>query len=66
RLGIRFLLAAQVPSGKFAGAFPRGTHLLPPGHPAYSRAANDRVTEIRIDYVQHALSALIQYKRLFF
>jgi len=66
RLGIRFLLAAQVPSGKFAGAFPRGTHLLPPGHPAYSRAANDRVTEIRIDYVQHALSALMRYKRLFF
>ena len=30
------------------------------------KSANDRVTEIRIDYVQHAFCALIQYKRRFF
>ncbi len=44
-------------------------HRMVPGaqmRATMEKSANDRVTEIRIDYVQHALCALIQYKRRFF
>ncbi len=50
--GILFLLRCQVREGEFAGAIPRA--LL-----------NDdrRAREVRIDYVQHALCAMILYQR---
>ena len=44
-------------------------HRMVPGaqmRATMEKSANDRVTEIRIDYVQHAFCALIQYKRRFF
>jgi hypothetical protein len=58
--GISFLLRAQVGEGQFAGAFPRAVKKV---HQAYPDADNFnlRVNEVRIDYVQHALSAMIQY-----
>lgn len=61
--GISFLLRAQVNEGKFIGAFPRATQKL---DDSFSGAAkfNRRATEVRIDYVQHALSAMIQYLHL--
>ncbi len=59
---IRFLVNSQVKSGKYAGAIPRSVILLPEKHPAYSASDNMRATEVRIDYVQHALSAMIQYR----
>lgn len=61
--GIEFLLRAQVKKGHFLGAFPRAVnHIASDAPPA--RKFNRRATEVRIDYVQHALSALIQYQDL--
>jgi len=53
--GIAFLVRAQVRDGPRAGAVPRAAE---PSGPDDRRA-----TEVRIDYVQHALSAMIQYER---
>ncbi len=63
--GIAFLIRAQILSGQHAGAFPRAVRPLPSGHPRFDASFNRRATEIRIDYIQHALSALMQYKELF-
>lgn len=51
--GIAFLLAAQIPSGPYAGGMPG----------AVSSAR--RAGEIRIDYVQHAMSAWLRYQKMF-
>lgn len=61
--GVGFLLRSQLHYGKYAGGFPRSVYLLKPGHPQYSEAFNQRSSEIRIDYVQHALCAMLQYGR---
>jgi hypothetical protein len=61
--GITFLLRAQISEGEFAGAFPRSVSKKPVSNPKAIRF-NSRVSEVRIDYVQHAMSALIQYQRL--
>lgn len=58
--GIDFLLRAQVEDGEFAGALPWAIAKLPGGDPATLKF-NDQVGEIRIDYVQHAMSAMVQY-----
>jgi hypothetical protein len=63
--GIAFLLRSQIPSGANAGAIPRAIRDLPEQHPGFSKSFNRRATEVRIDYVQHALSAMIQYADLF-
>ena len=57
RDAMAFLLTAQVRDGEFAGAFPRAVGSLPTGN----RVDIRRATEVRIDYVQHALSAIMQY-----
>jgi hypothetical protein len=64
--GMSFLLGAQIPKGQYAGAIPRGVHPLPQTHPRYTQSFNRRMSEVRIDYVQHALSAMIQYDQVFF
>jgi len=55
--GIRFLLDSQLASGALAGGFPhvgrRGNR--PPGD-------RTRAGQVRMDYVQHALCALLQYR----
>jgi hypothetical protein len=61
--GIAFLLRAQVKEGKFAGAIPRAIGRLPSNEPD-AITFNRRATEVRIDYVQHALSAMTQYLAL--
>ncbi|MDB9314126.1 hypothetical protein PN462_13525 [Spirulina sp. CS-785/01] len=58
--GIEFLLRSQVKTGAFAGAFPRAIAKLKRDTPT-ARKFNRRVSEVRIDYVQHALTALLQY-----
>lgn len=63
--GMHFLMNTQVLAGRFSGAIPRAAHPLPESHPGVSQSLNRRVTEVRIDYVQHTLSAMIQYQRLF-
>ncbi|NQU41091.1 MAG: hypothetical protein HQ523_14160 [Lentisphaerae bacterium] len=61
RDGIAFLAHTQLLDGPWQGAWPRASAPLPRTHPAYSAAFNQRATEIRIDYVQHALSALLTW-----
>lgn len=60
--GMAFLLRAQVKDGEFTGAMPRAICRLPENHPRYSRAFNRRATEIRIDYVQHAVCAMLDFE----
>lgn len=60
--GIAFLLNAQIKEGPFAGAFPRSVGRLNQ-NTSEATEFNNRATEVRIDYVQHALSAMIQYLR---
>jgi len=61
--GISFLLRTQVNEGEFIGAFPRAIGKID-AFIHNTDGFNRRVTEVRIDYVQHALSALIQYLAL--
>ena len=61
--GIEFLLRAQVKDGPYAGGMPTAITRLPYDGTERVREFNDRATEIRIDYVQHSLSALVQYLR---
>jgi len=59
--GIRFLLRAQVKFDRYKGAIPRSVARIQSSHPNAVKF-NTRATEVRIDYVQHALSAFIRYK----
>jgi len=61
--GIGFLLRAQVTEGEYAGAFPRSVVRVG-GDSERAREFNEDATEVRIDYVQHALSALVANIRL--
>ncbi|MCP4349926.1 MAG: hypothetical protein GY795_30970 [Desulfobacterales bacterium] len=63
RQGINFLLRSQINFGKYAGGFTRAVGQLPADHPGHSKSFNKRSTEVRIDYVQHALSAMIQFQK---
>ncbi|MEA3231338.1 MAG: hypothetical protein U9Q05_06250, partial [Thermodesulfobacteriota bacterium] len=56
---MNFLLRAQITKGKYSGGIPRAV-----GRLSSNKAFNRRVREIRIDYVQHALSAMIQYEQM--
>lgn len=60
--GIAFLLRAQVTEGPHRGAIPRAIERR--GDQPADSPFNRRATEVRIDYVQHALSAWIQYLEL--
>ena len=62
--GTRFLLRSQVRSGPYAGGIPRAIQRLPDGHELATRSFNERAGEIRIDYVQHALCAMLQYEAM--
>lgn len=60
---VRFLVRTQVREGRYAGGMPRAMGMsasdgdVPDG-------TGTRVTEIRIDYVQHAMCAMMEYERL--
>ncbi len=58
--GIRFLLRTQICSGKYAGAIPRALRQLPENFKD-AKNLNRRATELRIDYTQHAMCAMMQY-----
>jgi hypothetical protein len=62
--GIGFLVRAQVKAGRYAGGLPSDAATRPDDGTEATRSFNAQATEIRIDYVQHALSAMIQYFRL--
>jgi hypothetical protein len=57
---IDFLLRAQVKEGRFAGAFPGVIRKINPRIPNAEKF-NRKATEVMIDYVQHALSAMLGY-----
>ncbi len=59
--GINFLQNAQIKQGQYAGAFPRAVKKIAVNNNKKTEKFNLRVNEVRIDYVQHALSAMIQY-----
>jgi len=61
--GVGFILDNQIKEGIYMGGFPRSSCKL---NSEISKIIkfNKRVGEIRIDYVQHALSALIRYSDL--
>jgi hypothetical protein len=63
--GTAFLLRCRIQGGDHAGAIPHA--VLPrTGSGAVSfDSASTRASEVRIDYVQHALSAMIQYDGTF-
>lgn len=59
-VGIKFLLNSQLKKGQLKGGFPRAVIMYKGNTPAELKF-NARAGEIRIDYVQHSLSALVQY-----
>ena len=60
--GIRFLLDNQVKEGPYAGGLTR-VALGFSGSEREDAAVDSHPTEIRIDFVQHALSAMLAYER---
>jgi hypothetical protein len=67
--GISFLSKNQIRNGDLAGGFPRAAQRLSSGNQDTTKDAqldkfNRRVQEVRIDYVQHALSAMIACYKL--
>ena len=59
--GIAFLVRAQVRSGELEGAIPRAVGSNQPAGSRRLPFLDPRASEVRIDYVQHALSAMIRY-----
>ncbi|MHC5023609.1 MAG: CapA family protein [Planctomycetota bacterium] len=62
--GLKFLRPAQVLGGPFAGGYPRATRPASSGDARRDRRFNRRVGEIRIDYVQHAMCAMMQFAEI--
>jgi hypothetical protein len=60
KLGVDFLLHAQIKSGPFAGGMPAVT---PRASVVMKPSALE--SEVRIDYVQHALCAWLRFENLF-
>ncbi len=57
---VNFLLNAQVEDAKYRGAFPHSA-----GRSFIFSESSEKSGEIRIDYVQHALSAILEYREQF-
>jgi len=58
--GVVFLMRAQIPSGPYAGGVPKSV-LKTASVPSQ---ADPHASEVRVDYVQHALSAWLRYQEL--
>ncbi len=59
--GLVFLLRSQVKKGEYAGGIPRIAQALAFKNTNEGGSNKDREYEIRIDYVQHAMCAMMQY-----
>jgi len=59
-LGIGFLVRNQIREGLLRGGIPRAARYL--RKTKKNKPFNSRVGEVRIDYVQHALSAMMDYQ----
>lgn len=64
RAGLGFLARCQVLDGPAHGGIPRAAARFEVVDSPGAVNFNERCYEIRIDYVQHALSAFLQYRRL--
>jgi hypothetical protein len=62
--GVNFLLRAQIKTGPYAGGMPRSIIKSTTTAPAGTGNPDSRASEVRIDYVQHALCALLRYQEL--
>jgi len=65
REGMVFLLRSQVQEGDYAGGFPRIAPSFALMNKKESKGDTRRDYEIRIDYVQHAMCAMMQYSDRF-
>ena len=63
--GVAFLVRSQIKEGEFIGGIPR-TYIADTNIPRSINTTHKRNTEIRIDYPQHALSAMILYHEIFY
>jgi hypothetical protein len=63
--GIQFLLRSQIQDGPFAGSVPREPYVAAI-HEVGRGVGRSRAMEIRIDYVQHALCAMLHFRELRF
>jgi hypothetical protein len=61
--GMRFLLTAQITEGPHAGTIPRAVEWAS-GEAEDAQRFDQRVREVRIDYMQHALSAMLGYVKM--
>jgi hypothetical protein len=61
--GMGFVLRAQLKDGRYAGGVPRNISVLAEDGTAERAKFNAEATEIRMDYVQHSMSAMVQYLR---
>jgi hypothetical protein len=59
--GIDYLMQAQIKEGPHAGGMPSDVSTVADDGSEAARKFNAQSTEVRIDYVQHALSAMVQY-----
>ena len=62
--GVEFLLKSQIRHGRYSGAWTFITPLLSPDDARLSPHYQAQAEEIRIDYVQHPLCALVRYHQL--
>jgi hypothetical protein len=65
-LGVEFLLRCQVTNGNDRGAVPMAIGPPPDVHNRSREAFRRGISEVRVDYVQHFLSALLEYRERFF
>lgn len=61
--GVAFLVRSQIVEGPYCGGIPRAPlgAGFPAGQPRHNKKPNAAATEIRIDFVQHAMSAMMHY-----
>jgi hypothetical protein len=59
--GIAFLMRAQVQDGPYRGGFPLAIMQLPKGSDPKVADFNAHATEIRLDHMQHCMSAIARY-----
>lgn len=59
--GVDFLLRAQIKGGPYDGALPFAITRVPLDSGVGAAEFNAQAGEIRIDYVQHSMSAMVQY-----
>jgi hypothetical protein len=61
---VPFLMRSQVHEGPLAGGIPHRVRPVPEDDPRYAKFDPARMSEVRIDYVQHALCGMIRYEAM--